>query len=104
LRGGAAQADGGLFDMGARDQGDMFAADARLGDAFDNPAPDSPAVAAQLDAADNELRRALAEEGDLFLPTGRIVDGEAEVISAGDILADLDADDNFLEILNVCKR
>jgi hypothetical protein len=109
LRGGAAQSDGGLFDLGARDQTDMFAPDngrasVGLGDAFDDPSPTSPAVAAQLDAADNELRRGLAENGDLFLPTGRIIDGEAEVISAADILADLDADTSFLEILNVCKR
>jgi len=109
LRGGDAASDGGLFDLGARDQDDMFAPDpARasvgLGDAFDDPSPTSPAIAAQVDAADNELRRGLAEGADFFLPTGRIVDGEAEVISAEDILADLDADDNFMEILNVCKR
>lgn len=108
MRGGQAATDGGLFDMGARDQVDMFAdpasASVGLGDMFDNPKMSDTGVAAQIDAADNELRRALAENGDLFIPTGRIIDGEAELISATDILGDLDADDNFLEVLNVCKR
>lgn len=107
LRGGEAEADFGLFDAGARDQMDMFGdggrAEAGLGDAFDDPSPTAPAVMRQMDAAENDLRRALEDGLELEVPTGREIDGEAELMSAADLLADLDADADFLGALDVCK-
>jgi hypothetical protein len=108
LRGGDAATDGGLFDTGARDQVDMFAPDqggasVGLGNAFDDPSPTSPAVKLQMEAAENDLRQAVDADGDFAVPTGRMIDGDPETISAADLLADLDADDDFISALDVCK-
>lgn len=101
MRGGSAEADGGLFDLGARDQTDMFSDAGR--NLFDDAAASTPEALAQLEAAENAVRAAL-DAGEIFdVPTGRMVDGEPEVIAAADVLADLDADDNFLGALDVCK-
>lgn len=106
-RGGDAAADGGLFELGARDQTGMFSdagrAEVGLGRSFDDPGVDAPEVAAQAEAAENELRAAMAAGEDLFLPTGREIDGEPEIMSGADLFGDLDTDKDFLEILNVCK-
>ncbi|ETW10875.1 hypothetical protein ATO8_19799 [Roseivivax marinus] len=103
MRGGDAAMDVGLFDTGARDQPDMFAAEAGLGDAFDDPSPTAPAVAGQAEAAENDLRAALAEGLELRVPTGRTIDGEPETLDAAELLEDLDADTDFLGALDVCK-
>ena len=81
----------------------MFAGGGLLGNAFDDPAPDAPAVAGQIAAAENDLRQALEAGGDFDVPTGRVIDGAPETVTAGDLMADLDADDDFLGALDVCK-
>ncbi|WP_417244361.1 hypothetical protein, partial [Celeribacter sp.] len=107
MQGGAADLDFGLFDAGARDQMDMFGDSGRastgLGDGFDDPSPTAPAVLRQMEAAENDLRRAIAEGLELEVPTGREIDGAAELLSAADLLDDLDADADFLGALDVCK-
>lgn len=92
-----------LNDPPPGDQGDMFAGGGLLGNAFDDPAPDAPAVAGQIAAAENDLRQALEAGGDFDVPTGRVIDGAPETVTAGDLMADLDADDDFLGALDVCK-
>lgn len=102
-RGGNAPADAGLFDLGARDQLDMFAAGGRVADLFGDPRHDAPELVAQADAAERDLRAALAA-GELFdVPTGRMVDERPELVGAADLFADLDADQEFLGVLDACK-
>jgi len=108
MRGGQAAADDGLFDTAARDQFDMFADTGRVSDGaaddlFGDPSPAAPEVRGQISAAENALREALARGEDFELPTGRLIDGAPEVMTASDVLADLDLDDEFLGVLNVCK-
>lgn len=101
MRGGDAPADDGLFDLGARDQADMFSTGGA--DLFGDPSPATPEARAQSDAAENVVRAALDAGEDFQVPTGRLIDGEPEMVSAADVLADLDADDDFLGVLDVCK-
>lgn len=108
MRGGQTPADDGLFDTGARDQFDMFAdtgrvSDGAANDLFGDPTPTAPEVKGQISAAENSLREAMARGEDFDLPTGRLIDGEPEIMRASDVLADLDLDDEFLGVLNVCK-
>lgn len=108
MRGGDAPADAGLFDTGARDQFDMFADTGRVSDGaadnlFGDPTPTAPEVKGQVSAAENSLREAIARGEDFDLPTGRLIDGAPEIMRASDVLADLDMDDEFLGVLNVCK-
>lgn len=74
-----------------------------LGDAFDDPSPAAPAVANQTAALENDLRAAFDRGEDLLVPTGREIDGAAELVSARDLFDDMDADQDFLGALDVCK-
>lgn len=108
MRGGEAPADLGLFDVGARDQFDMFADTGRVSDGaaldlFGDPSPSAPEVKGQVSAAENALRDAIQRGEDFDIPTGRLIDGAPEVLRASDVMAELDADDEFLGVLNVCK-
>jgi hypothetical protein len=108
MRGGEAPADAGLFDVGARDQFDMFADTGRVGDGaaldlFGDPSPSAPEVVGQVSAAENALREALARGEDFSIPTGRMIDGAPEVLTLSDVMGELDGDTEFLGVLNVCK-
>ncbi|WP_299085078.1 hypothetical protein [uncultured Ruegeria sp.] len=75
----------------------------RLADAFDDPASDAPAVRNQTEAAQNDILAGLDAGEDLQIPTGREVNGEAELVSIRDVLSDHKEDEEFLEMLDACK-
>jgi len=78
-----------------------------LGEAFSDPAPEAKAVAAQVSSAENTIREALDAGEEFEFPTGVTTkEGESlvpEMMSARDVVDELDADADFLAALEVCK-
>lgn len=116
LEGGGANR---FMDGGARGAGDAVAPDASadapglgsaevgLGEAFSDPSPEAPAVAAQVSSAENAVREALEAGENFEFPTGLTrKEGDSlvpEMMSAREVIEDLDADADFLKALEVCK-
>ncbi|WP_188477262.1 hypothetical protein [Primorskyibacter flagellatus] len=88
MRGGNAAADEGLFDTGARLQSDLFSD------------PSDPKTKDYRETVSTYMREEIAEEGDIGVDVG---DGKGSR-SASAVLDELDADDDFLEIMNWCGR
>lgn len=104
MRGGQAAPDMGLFDSGARAQPDMFARAAPRADMFADASPMGRDQVAQADAGERALREALARGEDFSAPTGRVIDGQAEMLNLREALAEIDGDTEFLDVLNICAR
>jgi len=88
LTGGNAAADDGLFDLGARTQRDMFSD------------PVSPEARVIQDSVADDLRTTIEKDGDYDVDMG---DGKG-VRSASNVLDELDANDEFLDVINLCGR
>tara|TARA_R110000851_G_scaffold308778_1_gene467902 strand:+ start:35188 stop:37392 length:2205 start_codon:yes stop_codon:yes gene_type:complete len=89
LRGGNAAADDGLFDVGARDQADMFSE------------PSSPEAQRIHEITANNMREEIEAEGD-FDVSIETPDGGTRVMSARETLDYLDEGDAFSARLDLC--
>lgn len=91
MRGGSAEADFGLFDLNARDQMDMFS---------------EGGATKEVDAvnvtAARELRDAIEEGGDNFTASIQMEDGSTRSMTASQWLDELDAEDDFAQIAEIC--
>jgi len=91
LRGGNTAADDGLFDLGARDQADMFSD------------PTSPEARPVQDALATDLRTEIEAEGDMTLEVD-MLDGNARSMSGVDLLDYLDQGEAFSARLDLCGK
>lgn len=92
MRGGDASADFGLFDTNARDQVDMFS-DGGLSDDID-----------EFGRAAQDDMRAELEDADLDFEMGVEVNtGQVQRKAASKWLDELEADEDFVEIAELCK-
>lgn len=91
VRGGNAAADVGLFDTGARAQTDMFSDIA------------SPEAQAHMDAVASDMRTDIKTSGDIDVAVEG-PDGSVRVVKASEALDELDADQEFLEIMELCGK
>lgn len=91
MRGGNAAADVGLFDTGARAQTDMFSDIA------------SPEAQAHMDAVASDMRTDIKTSGDIDVAVEG-PDGSVRVVKASEALDELDADQEFLEIMELCGK
>tara|TARA_R100000808_G_C2079521_1_gene103926 strand:- start:35 stop:754 length:720 start_codon:yes stop_codon:yes gene_type:complete len=90
MRGGDQAADFGLFDLTARDQMDMFSEGGATKD-----------VDAMNTAAARDLREAIEESGD-FDAVIQMEDGSTRKMSASQWLDELDAEEDFAQIAEIC--
>jgi hypothetical protein len=91
MRGGSAEADFGLFDLTARDQMDMFSEGGATKE-----------VDAVNRSAAREMREALEADGDDFTASIQMEDGSTRSMSASQWLDELDAEEDFTQIAELC--
>lgn len=87
MRGGNAAADDGLFDVGSRAQRDMFS---------DPAGPDAETIH---QTVMDDFRTDIERDG----PTEMLMD-DGRVMTDQEAIAELDADQEFLEVMNLCGR
>lgn len=91
MRGGSAEADFGLFDLNARDQMDMFS---------------EGGATKEVDAvnvtAAQEMREAIEADGSDFTASIQMEDGSTRSMSASQWLDELDAEEDFTQIAEIC--
>jgi hypothetical protein len=88
MRGGSAAADGGLFDLGSRNQSDMFSD------------PTSPEARVIQDTIADDIRTTIETDGEMMLDMG---DGRGKR-PVTSVLDELDDMDEFTEIMAMCGR
>lgn len=91
MRGGNAAADDGLFDVGARSQRDMFSD------------PASPEAREIQETVASDIRTEIKKDGDFDLEI-ETPDGGIRVMSASELLDDLDKGDAFSARIDLCGK